>query len=441
MENVVKYIKEELDLNYGDAVVVGVSGGPDSMALLNIVVDLKKFLELDIICAHVDHNMRDESEAEAVFVEAFCKKHTIVFESIKINEYGDDNFHNEARSLRYKHFKKLVNKYRAKYLFTAHHGDDLMETVLMRLVRGSTLKGYSGFSKKISIDGYTIVRPLITVSKDEIIKYNKENNITYVTDGSNEADVYTRNRFRKYIVADLKKEDPKVHQKFYKYSQTLQEYNDYIDKLVERKILNIYPQNVLNIEEFLREEKLIQTKIIYYMLEKIYQDDLMLITDQHVTLLFDLILSNKANSMIHLPNQIVAIKAYNNVTLTKQNAENNVFNIELCKHVNLANGKNIEQVNEMEEDDNNVCRLNSSDIQMPLYVRNKKDGDKMTIKGMLGRKKLTDIFIDKKIEAKEREKWPVVVDSADTIVWLPGLKKSKFNKNKKEKCDIILRYY
>jgi len=441
MENVVKYIKEELDLNYGDAVVVGVSGGPDSMALLNIMVDLKKFLELDIICAHVDHNMRDESEAEAVFVEAFCKKHTIVFESIKINEYGDDNFHNEARSLRYKHFKKLVNKYRAKYLFTAHHGDDLMETVLMRLVRGSTLKGYSGFSKKISIDGYTIVRPLITVSKDEIIKYNKENNITYVTDGSNEADVYTRNRFRKYIVADLKKEDPKVHQKFYKYSQTLQEYNDYIDKLVERKILNIYPQNVLNIEEFLREEKLIQTKIIYYMLEKIYQDDLMLITDQHVTLLFDLILSNKANSMIHLPNQIVAIKAYNNVTLTKQNAENNVFNIELCKHVNLANGKNIEQVNEMEEDDNNVCRLNSSDIQMPLYVRNKKDGDKMTIKGMLGRKKLTDIFIDKKIEAKEREKWPVVVDSADTIVWLPGLKKSKFNKNKKEKCDIILRYY
>ena len=91
-------------------------------------------------------------------------------------------------------------------------------------------------------------------------------------------------------------------------------------------------------------------------------------------------------------------------------------------------------------DETNVCRLNS-EIKLPLHVRNRKFGDKMTVKGMLGSKKLSDIFIDNKISSEERELWPVVVDSNDVIVWLPGLKKSKFDKTKKEKYDIILKYY
>ena len=92
-------------------------------------------------------------------------------------------------------------------------------------------------------------------------------------------------------------------------------------------------------------------------------------------------------------------------------------------------------------DDNNICRLNSKLIKLPLYVRNRRDGDKMTVKGMLGRKKISDIFIDCKIPTKDRELWPVVCDSDDNIIWLPGLKKSKFCKEKEEKCDIILKYY
>ncbi len=441
VEKVIKYIKNDLQLAYGDAVVVGVSGGPDSMALLHILIEFKKFLNLEIICAHVNHNTREESAAEAVFVETFCKKYTIPFESLKIEEYGDDNFHNEARTVRYKHFKRLIKKYNAKYLFTAHHGDDLMETILMRIVRGSTLRGYSGFSKKIEIDGYTIVRPLITVSKEEIIEYNKAHNISYVTDGSNEKDDYTRNRFRKYIVADLKKEDESVHRKFYKFSQTLQEYNNYIDQVVGKKLSQIFPQNVLNIEAFLKEDKIIQNKILYHILEHIYQDDLMLITDQHVSLLYDIINSDKPNLYVYLPNKIKAIKAYDTLTLIQHEINQTEYYIELCDRINLANGKNIEYVSEANEDTNDICRLNKKDIKLPLYVRNRRDGDKMTIKGMLGSKKINDIFIDNKISVEERQKWPIVVDSADTIVWLPGLKKSKFNKSKDEKCDIILKYY
>ena len=115
--------------------------------------------------------------------------------------------------------------------------------------------------------------------------------------------------------------------------------------------------------------------------------------------------------------------------------------IELIKYVNLPNGKNIELVEESNDTSNFVCRLDSDEVKLPLHVRSRKVGDKMTVKGMTGRKKINDIFIDSKIIPEERDVWPVVVDSDENIVWLPGLKKSKFDKQKQEKYDIILRYY
>ncbi len=182
-------------------------------------------------------------------------------------------------------------------------------------------------------------------------------------------------------------------------------------------------------------------KIIYYILEQTYQDDLMLITDHHAELIYNLIHSKKANVKIHLPNNIKAIKAYNNLVLMKEEMRSNEYEIEIIDYANLPNGKNIEVVTESDETDNNICRLSSEEVRLPLHVRNRKFGDKMTVKGMLGSKKLSDIFIDNKISSEERELWPVVVDSNDVIVWLPGLKKSKFDKTKKEKYDIILKYY
>ena len=117
------------------------------------------------------------------------------------------------------------------------------------------------------------------------------------------------------------------------------------------------------------------------------------------------------------------------------------YNIEINKFVNLPNGKNLEVIIDDDSNSNFVCRLNSSEIKLPLSVRNRKDGDKISIKGMLGRKKIKDIFIDEKIALHEREIWPVVVDADGNIVWIPGLKKSKFDKTKTENYDIILRYY
>ncbi len=429
-------------LSEGDTVVLGCSGGPDSMALMDILLKYRKKMNISIVCAHVNHKLRVESDDELVYLEKYCKRHHIIFESMVIKNYGDDNFHNEARNIRYRFFEELVNKYNAKYLMTAHHGDDLIETVLMRIVRGSTAHGYSGFEKLIKKNGYYIARPLIFVTKDEILEYDKKNCISYAIDKSNFSSKYTRNRYRKDVLPFLKKEDKNVHLKFLKYSAILSEYDNYIEEEALKKFKMVcFDGKYVDIEKFEKLDKVIQNKIINKMLEDYYQDDLILIADIHTDLIKSLMQSKRTNSSVYLPNGVKAIKSYGKFYLDNETDQIDEYEIELFDYVNLPNGKNIKRIDDVSTSDNNYCRLNSNDLVLPLRVRTRKSGDKMKVKGLNGTKKIKDIFIDSKIPVKNRDLWPVVVDSEDTIVWLPGLKKSKFDVSKNKKCDIILKYY
>ena len=441
MEDVYEYLLRNLNLKDNDSVIIGVSGGPDSMALLNLFLELKKEIDLNIVCAHINHNVRKESKDEEKFIRDFCNVNSIHFELVTISHYGDDNFQNEARSKRYDFFKSLIDKYKSKYLFTAHHADDLIETILMRISRGSSLKGYSGFQKEVKIDNYKIIRPLINKTKEEILKYNKQNKIKYVIDLSNETNKYTRNRYRKYILPFLKKEDSNIDEKFKKFSNTLLEYNSYVENIAQKHMKEVYAQKTLNVKKYLKLEDIIKKKIINLILENIYHDDLILITDIHVDLIDKLISSEKANISIHLPNDFVAVKSYDSVVFKKEIVPKNSYEIDLSKYVNLPNGKNLEIVESSNMTSNFICRLNSKEISLPLHVRNRRDGDKIKIKGMLGSKKVKDIFIDEKIPMEERNIWPIVLDSLNNIVWIPGLKKSIYDKEKKEIYDIIIKYY
>jgi len=430
-----------LNLKTEDIIVIGVSGGPDSMALLYILNEFKNKIGFKIVCAHVNHNKRIESEQEKKDLEKYCKENNIIFEYIKIESWGEDNFHNEARIVRYNFFEELVSNYGAKYLMTAHQGDDLIETILMRIVRGSTLKGYSGFSRIVDKDTYKIVRPLITVTKDEINEFNKINNIKYAIDSSNNEDHYTRNRYRHVILPFLKKEEKNVHKKFLKFSETLLENSNYIDNEARKVFNKVFQDGYLFIDKFIQLDNVIQTKIIYNILEKIYGDDLLIIKDAHVDLIFSLINSNKSNSIVHLPNNVIVIKSYNELIFSFDEQEYGSYEIEIDKVVNLPNGKIIEEIEDNNNTSNYVIRLNSKELNLPLYVRNRKNGDKIEIKNMNGHKKVNDIFIDEKIKTSDRNIWPIVLDSKDNIVWIPGIKKSKFDKTGTKEYDIILMYY
>lgn len=424
-----------------DVVIIGVSGGPDSMALLYLLKEIRKDKNISLVCSHVNHNVRRESAMEKKFLEDWCFKNDILFESMVIEKYGDDNFHNEARNIRYNYFESLVEKYNANYLMTAHHGDDLVETVLMRLVRGSTLKGYGGFYQEVDMNSYKIIRPLVYATKKEIEEYNKKNKIPYVIDKSNKKDKYTRNRYRKVILPFLKKEDNRVHEKFLKFSKVISEYDNYINMQTKKAFDRVYSDNKLDINKYMELESLLQDKILYTLLEDIYHDDLMLINDKHVDLIKKLITSRKKNTYAYLPNDIKIVKSYDILEVIFDSETHDNYNIELIDYAVLPNGKRLEVVASSDTNGNDVCRLSSSDVVLPLYVRTRKHGDKMALMGTNGHKKVKDILIDSKISMKDRDLWPIVVDGQDNIVWIPGLKKSKFNKQKKEKCDIIIKYY
>lgn len=440
MEEVYKYLLNDAGIRHRDTLCIGVSGGPDSMALLDLMIKLKSELDLVLVVAHVNHNIREESKEEEAYLREFCNNMGLHFECFKIEHYGDDNFHNEARTIRYNFFDKVCKDYNAKFLLTAHHGDDLVETILMRIVRGSSLKGYSGFSKVIVKDDYTILRPLITVTKDDLTNYCNENNIKYFIDKSNLKDVYTRNRYRKYVLPFLKEEDKMVHEKFLKFSETLLEYNNYIEREVSQVINKVFKNGVLDISKFKELDHLLQSKIISNILEKIYGDDLLIITNTHVNLIFDLINSYKPNSVVHLPNNVKAIKSYNELSFAFMEEVDDKYEIELDSVANLPNGMIIEKVSDTDDTSNYVTRLSSKEVSLPLYVRTRRNGDKMSVKGMEGHKKVNDIFIDNKIVSKDRNVWPVLVDAEERVIWVPGLKKSKFDKEIHEEYDIILKY-
>lgn len=417
-------------------IIVGCSAGPDSMALLNLLI---KYKDVNIIVSHVNYNVRKEADEECEFLKSFCNKNNLIFESIKVDNYSNENFENQARKIRYDFYKRLCKKYKCNKIFLGHHADDLIETILMKIVRGSNLVGYAGFKEFYEVDGYYIIRPLIKYTKDDIVNYNNKNNIKYFYDFTNNSELYTRNRYRKNIVPLLKKENKNLHIKFLKYSKTLIEADNYIKKELDKAVFRCFENKKINIKSFELEDDFIQKKILYYYLNSYYKDDLSFVGDKHINLILDIIYSNKTNIIIDLPNNIQAIKEYNFLYLDKKNNDFKNYEYVLEDEVKLLNGMIIKKIDDIENNSNFVCRLNSKEIKLPIIIRNKKDGDIIYIKGLNGSKKIKDIFIDEKVDIRRRNSYPVVIDSDNNVLWLPGLKKSIFDKQKNEIYDIILK--
>lgn len=438
MKETIAYLKSLLKDN--DTIVIGLSGGPDSMCLLDIIKALNK--NIKIVCAHINHNIRKESFEEQKFIEDYCNKNDLIFETTTFDKKSEDQDYNELelREKRYTYFEKIINKYNAKYLFTAHHGDDLVETVLMRISRGSNLKGYTGFQVETKKKNYKVIKPLIFMTKEDINEYNKENNIPYVLDKTNDEDNYTRNRYRHNVLPFLKGENENIHLKYLKFSRELLTYYEYVDKVINKEIEKRFEKNILDIKDFDRLDKLIQTKIIEYILDDNYIDNLYLVSDKHVNLILNIIENPKPNIEINLPDNLRITKSYNMLKITRNKKSNQEYNIPIIEETLLPNGKTIKIIKDTNSNSNDYIRLNSKEINLPLYVRTRKEGDKMFVKNMESSKKVKDIFINSKLSKEERESQPIVVDKEGNIVWLPGLKKSKFDKAKNENYDIILWY-
>lgn len=428
-------MEQELnDINFDNYVVVGVSAGPDSMCLLNL---LEKKTNKIIVC-HINHNIREQSIIEEEYLKTYCQEHNLIFESMTIKEYKENNFENEARKIRYKYYEEILNKYNSNKLFLAHHGDDLIETILMKIERVSNIEGYAGIKRISKLKNYDIIRPLLPYTKENIITYNKSHNITYYIDSSNTNIDYTRNWYRHKVLPILKEKDKNIHLKFLKYSETLQEYNEYIDREINKKLSTIYQNNIINIDVLNKEDYFLKKNILYYIMNDIYNNESNIITEKHIQNILTMINSNKPNLSINMPQSKILVKEYNKLYIKKNIKEEKKYKI-IFEDTTKIDSLEIKKVSEEESDGNNICRLNSKDIKFPLYIRNRKDGDYMILKNSNYKKKIKEIFIENKLPISKRNNYPLLVDSDDKVLWIPNMKKSNLCYKKDENYDIIIK--
>ena len=434
MKEVIKYI-EKLKIKENDNVICAVSTGPDSMALLLVLKNLKDMYHFNIVVAHVNHHLRKESEKEERYIRDFCERNSLIFEIYDYFPRDLKNLEAKAREARYEFFEKMIDKYNSKYLFTAHHSDDLIETVLMKLVRGSTINGYKGFKIEDKRNNYSLVRPLLLADKKEILKHLKEKKQKYFIDKTNKISLFTRNRYRLKIIPLLRKENPNINTSFLEYSLLLDEMNSYIDKKVDEVYENIVNNNKINLEKFNKEDIIIKKKILERFLEAEYFSDIVELNKRHLNSILSITEDYSGKKTLDMPFNKVIVREYKELyffheTNYKKNKEildkNKVFNM---FKIYLDKDGNV--------DNNFVMRLNKKDVKLPLIIRTIEEDDVISLNN-LGTKKVKDIFRDSKVKEDIRKYYPIITDSNNKIIFIPGIKKSNLLKKKTDKYDIII---
>lgn len=407
--------------------IVAVSGGVDSVVLLDLLLKLK----VKVVLAHVNHHKRKESEMEEKALKEYALKNNIPFEKLDFFFDNVGNFHDVAHNARYDFFKSLCLKYHTNYIYTAHHADDQLETIFIKLIEGSNLYGYGGISK-INDDGnYQIIRPLISISKEEIYKYAKENNLVYFEDSSNQEDHFLRNRIRHNIIPILNKESIDIYNKANEYSDIIKEAFDYIRK-DSIKYLNS-SNNEINLSSFSKLHIALKKDIICLLLER-YE---IRKNNEIINSILNLLSDNKGNKRLVLANGYVLVREYDKAYIKKDiELEDREISLNLNEVIIYDNkykmyfSKNKPIVNAK------YIKLCYNNLELPFLVRNKKDGD--TINLLIGRKKVNRLFIDYKVPEDERNDVPIITNGNGVILWVYDLAKSKEVFDQKENGDIFL---
>lgn len=433
-------MKYEL-LRPNSTIIVGVSGGADSLALLDYLMKRKEKDQLHIVVAHVDHMFRgEESKQDLQYVVNHCKQLGIPCEATQIDVTRYQKEHKlgtelAARECRYAFFEQIMGKYKGDCLALGHHGDDQVETILMRLVRGSTMQGYAGIHAKRKFAGGMIIRPLLVVTKEEINRYCQEQSITVCMDSSNSEEAYTRNRFRKNILPLLKKENPNVHERFQSFSTYIQEDEKYLQELAfenMNKVLKYKGKNtvVLSIPSFESLPMPLQRRGIQLILNYLYNYQLPVsLSSIHIEQALHLIKRPHPSGSLDFPAGLKVIRSYEECSFGFQEdqALPYSYSLPIPGTVTLPNGD--ELIAEISNSfpaslHSNLFVGTSKDIAGPLTVRSRTEGDRMTVRGMNGTKKIKTIFIEGKIPKSNRVEWPIVCDAAGNILWIPQLKYS-----------------
>ena len=432
IERVKKTIEDYAMLSKGDRVVVGVSGGADSIALLYILHSLNE-LELDITAAHLNHGLRgEEADRDASFVEKTASSLGIGFEQKRVEtlSYKEEkklSLEDAARELRYEFFDEVYGTLGADKIATAHTQNDQAETVLMRLLRGSGLKGLSGISPVSR--GY-LVRPLLFTNRSEIEEYLSSRGIEWVDDSSNESDVFLRNRIRRELIPLLKSYNPKVTQTLARTAEVLQSDYEFVSEETDR-VFEIIFQEFSNgellgdLNTYRVEIKSLRLSSLRKSIETI-SDSLDGVSYDHIVSADEFLLSDAPSGTIDLPGDTVIEKGYEKFIVTKKH--------NLCREFSYlieTSGKHsfpdfeviIEEIESkaLSSEDESTAQFSAGSIEFPIEVRSVKPGDRFMPLGMKSFKKVQDYFTDVKLPKFMRNRVPIFLCKGE-IFWIGGMR-------------------
>ena len=402
-----------------DKVLVGVSGGTDSMCLLSLLVKAKSDMGFDVVAVHINHNLRgEESDRDEAFVKKYCEKNDIklVCESVDVTKHAKKfgkTTEQAARELRYAAFDKIMQKEKATVLAVAHHKDDQAETILMHIARGSSIKGARG----MSIKSGNIIRPLLNYTRKEIEEYNKLNKIASVKDSSNDDVNYNRNYFRHKVIPAMEKAYPDVVNSLCKFATKCALDDDFIENNVPYKLIQCTDKTVKLLSEVDTLHVALKTRLVKRAFECLgaYYD----IEEKHIFEVLDLF-KMKNSSKINLPFKITAYKEYDGIILSqnKPSLTAGFYEFILGKQ-KIENYGVIETCFLSDEellefgDGNHYVDFES--IPTSAVWRTRQDGDTFAKIGS-GNKKLNDYFTDKKIPVRLRNSIPVLVAGSRVLV-------------------------
>lgn len=427
-------VRDEL-IEKNDHLLVGVSGGADSMCLLHYLLTLKDKYNLLISVAHINHHTREnENDFEQEMVEKFCEVNKIPCFIGHFQYQKKDNFHNEARSYRYRFFFQTAKKINANKIALAHHLDDQVETILFKIIRGNNIKGYTGMAEKIYLkENIAIIRPLLEITKEEIISYCNQYQVPFMVDSSNYSNKYTRNYLRNKIIPLFQKLQPDFNNKIMQFHEQIKEVSDYLGEKAfiltnEMIILHEKDKIILDLNQLKKTHKALIRMILINVVNMLYKENFYL-TYEKMKNLFNIIFNDKPNVTFDLGKDIYCVKEYDKITFRIGLDEVFAYHIIIddFRDYQLPNGMKIrvKKVEEKAKSNNKTLFLCYNSTVWPLLIRNKKNGD--FIKTKIGKKKVNRVFIDEKIPSALRKNWPLLVDNNDNIIWVIGIQKGQIN--------------
>ena len=284
---ILQTIKKYNLIENGDSIVVGVSGGPDSICLLHVLNDLKNELNFKIYVAHINHMIRKEADEETEYVKSFCKnigvecfvKRIDVIKTSKELKIGTEE---AGRKIRYDFFEEVLKNTNSNKIATAHNNNDKVETIIMNILRGSGIAGLKGLDP---IRENKFIKPLIEISREEIEAYCEENKLAPRIDKSNNENIYTRNKVRNSVIPYIKKEfNPNILKTINRLSEVATEENEYLDKITiqafnEINVREISEGNIeknketetvtLDLKKFNNLELVIKRRLILYTINEL----------------------------------------------------------------------------------------------------------------------------------------------------------------------------